>query len=491
LLGTGAHRPSPKIKSKIENRKSKIGKAPTWNKSTEHLYSAWLELLFSAPEGTFWRSLDEVTRDPTRNMLHNHLGLDEDESGAGGLELRPDCADNPYFLRAYFSWKVGAPFGYHKCTRGNRKSPPECTDWISLPRGKPLSVKAFNSFLRGLRSTVHAATARTSLDDDESDLYPVALSATSLRPGTVFADPYGHTLTLSRWVAQTEQAPGILLAVDAQPDGTVTVKRFWRGNFQFATEGIAGECGFKAFRPVSDTTRGPATLSSKAILASSDYGDYSLEQRGMPVAEFYDRMDALINPEPLEPVRVFRQLHDALHEQLLTRVTAVENAETWADGHAGEVVPMPSGPSVFQTSGPWEDFSTPSRDMRLLIALDTLADFPAKVERSPGLFKLAEGRSAAAVRVELEELAKSWRLEYKLSYDASDGVRRTLTLQDIVDRSSFLEVAYNPNDCPEIRWGAPHGSTEASTCKRKAPAEQRKKMDAYRDWFHERRRPVW
>ena len=52
-----------------------------------------------------------------------------------------------------------------------------------------------------------------------------------------------------------------------------------------------------------------------------------------------------------------------------------------------------------------------------------------------------------------------------------------------------LEVAYNLNDCVELRWGAPEGSEEASTCKRHAPAPQRTKMVEYRAWFHERRRP--
>jgi hypothetical protein len=34
-----------------------------------------------------------------------------------------------------------------------------------------------------------------------------------------------------RRIAQTEDAAGIILAVDGQPDGTVARKRFWRGNF--------------------------------------------------------------------------------------------------------------------------------------------------------------------------------------------------------------------------------------------------------------------
>jgi hypothetical protein len=50
-------------------------------------------------------------------------------------------------------------------------------------------------------------------------------------------------------------------------------------------------------------------------------------------------------------------------------------------------------------------------------------------------------------------------------------------------------MAYNLNDCVELRWGAPDQSAEASTCKRHAPSTQRAKMTEYRAWFRERRRP--
>ena len=52
-----------------------------------------------------------------------------------------------------------------------------------------------------------------------------------------------------------------------------------------------------------------------------------------------------------------------------------------------------------------------------------------------------------------------------------------------------LEMAYNVNDCVELRWGAADKTDEASTCKRHASEAQRTKMSGYRAWFHERRRP--
>ena len=60
----------------------------------------------------------------------------------------------------------------------------------------------------------------------------------------------------------------------------------------------------------------------------------------------------------------------------------------------------------------------------------------------------------------------------------------------MVARAEAFESAYNPNDCPELRWGAPRDSEEAATCKRRAPEEQQIKMRYYRVWFAERRRPA-
>ena len=68
----------------------------------------------------------------------------------------------------------------------------------------------------------------------------------------------------------------------------------------------------------------------------------------------------------------------------------------------------------------------------------------------------------------------------KFSYPRTDGSQWTLSLKDVIDRIGDLEMAYNVNDCVELRWGAPEGSEEAATCKRRAPQGQRAKMTDYR-----------
>ena len=466
-----------------------------WNRSTENLYSAWVERLFAeADEKSSWKALHDVTRNAGDNILYDHLGLAEDDpSGPAPVLLEPDCADAPYFLRAYFAWKMGLPFGFRLCTRGSLAQPPRCPDWFSLD-GEPGArddIRGFNRFLKQVMDTIHSGSARVALEDGQSDHYPLALSKDGLRPGVTFADPYGHTLTLVRWIRQTSDQPGRLLAVDAQPDGTVGLKRFWRGNFLFNTEGVIGNPGFKAFRPIRRTSAGrERPLTNDEILLYPDGGYFSLEQKGMAAGVFYDALERLINPQPLDPTAALRELVAAFHEQLQTRVVSVANAEEYMNAHPGEVIPMPSAPAaVFQDLGPWEDYSTPNRDMRLLLAMDVLRSFPERVVRSPRSFILGKDATPERMKEQLTELLDRLVRETSITYARSDGTSQTLSLEDILKRSRDLETAYNPNDGVEIRWGAPEGSSERASCRRRAPLDQIRRMESLRSWFQRRLRP--
>lgn len=465
-----------------------------WDRGAEDLYAAWIDALFrDADERSSWTALHGVTRDAGRNLLHDHLGLGEDEQGGRDpAVMEPDCADNPYYLRAYFAWKLGLPFGFRECDRGTLERAPRTGRWLTnaSASGSSNPVRAFNGFLRNVMNVIHSGSARTRLEDDSSDYYPVGLTRKDLRPGVVFADPYGHTLILVRWVPQEGNGPGALLAVDAQPDGTVGIKRFWRGNFLFTTSEVIGEPGFKAFRPIVRDRGRLRLLGNTEIAASPDYGNLSLAQKGMSSAVFYDAMERLINPKPLDPENALRDLFKALHEQLIVRVESVANGEAYMKGHPGAVVPMPgSAAALFQAGGLWEDFSTPNRDMRLLIAMDTVLEFPDKVVRSPDLYRLPKRRTGEEVRKDLEALSGKLARELSIAYVRSDGREQKLTLAEVLGRRDSFEMGYNPNDCVEVRWGAPAGSAELASGRRRAPASQSERMRALRPWFRKRLHP--
>jgi hypothetical protein len=518
----------------------------SWNSTNEALFSAWIEKLFDAPpdQDLNWKVWYEVLRDPSRNFLYNYLGRNEDNTQTG---LRPDCADFVYFLRAYFAFKMGLPFGYSNCSRGVGGRPPKCYQWFDVehpevtrpppppdqdaattaaeappsappqqkpgfmrlfgqsaeppaetpatitppakaPPPKPKRPTNFGEYLRDVGDVVHTGAVRAG--DDNADFYTVPLTKEALRPGTVYADPYGHVLMLVRRVPEVNGTPGVFLAVDAEPDGSITRKRFWRGNFLFVHEPTLGTPGFKHFRPIARENGGPLRrLSNAEIGKNPQYGDFSPEQSQMPAENFYDRMDDVMSPEPLDPGRAMTDAITSLSEQIKTRVTAVENGRKYQVKQAGDTS-MPDGASIFETTGAWEDYSTPARDLRLLIAIDVVRGFPDRLARRSDRYAIPAGKSVADMKNELQGVLASELASRKVTYTRSDGSQWTLSVKDVVDRATDFEMAYNPNDCVELRWGAPENSEEASTCKRHAPQAQRVKMSGYRAWFRDRHWPT-
>jgi len=546
----------------------------SWNRETENLYSAWIEKLFEAPldASPSWPALHVVLRDPARNVLHNHLGLREDSIN---LYIRPDCADLPYFLRAYFAFKMGLPYGYAKCTRGGGGKPPRCPVWwniekeeprpeapedivaaedaqasgasqqkptgglfdifkqqqaaapksnapgssatqrtaaarptpgfavppsASAPATKPAApvrpprptslALGFGHYLQySVADGVHSGAGRTRAADEGSDFYTVPLTEDNLRPGTVYADPYGHLLIIAKRVPQTGGNAGVFLAVDAQPDGTVSRKRFWRGNFLFAQDPALGDPGFKRFRPiVRDKNGALRRLTVAEISKNPNYGDFSLEQTKLSVEDFYDKMDDVMSPNPLDPLRAMKEAITSLEEQVKARVISVENGRKYQLSGKGDAS-MPDGAAIFETTGAWEDFATPSRDLRLLIAMDVVRNFPDRVARRPERYAMPRDKDVAQVKAELQAVLAQELSARKFSYPRTDGSQWTLSLKDVIDRVTDLEMAYNVNDCVELRWGAKEGSEEFATCRKRAPQAQRAKMTDYRPWFSERRRP--
>ncbi len=493
-----------------------------WNSGEEALYSAWVRELFRAPRGEdlAFSALDRVTSDSTRNLLHNALGWGEDHR-TKGMRLKPDCADTPYFLRAYYAWKRGLPFGFRHCSRGGAGLPPRCRDlftnegapelrreWRDILED-PEQELALNRlevvghfFRRTLAWGVHTGNGRAPHSDSRSDFYPVALERRALRPGTMYADPYGHVLVVVDLVAGEGPLPGVLYAIDGQPDGSITRKRFWEGNFLWNPDPTLGGSGFKGFRPLvhektdrKETESGPervwVTLDNRAIKRTADYGDIDETVGELSPEAFYDRMETLITPGTRDPVRAQAEAILALAEAVRARITSVSNGERFVAQNPGVEVTMPWGHTIFETVGPWENYSTPSRDLRILISMDVVRTFGDKVARQPSAYGVAEGTPLRELLSRLASQREAMLADTRqaFTYSRSDGSGQQLTLSELLERMDRLEVAYNPNDCSEVRWGAAPGSDEMRTCGRRAHDDQRRKMEAYRGWFRSRRRP--
>ena len=460
-----------------------------WTPAEEALHSAWLRALLDDPAPSLAR-LDLATRDPQKNLLHDALGLAEDSDR--GLELHPDQAELPYALRAYWAWKRHLPFAYRSCApgpaNGAARCPPAKTNLTPDPDAPASALaRAQGFFQRSLPRAVQPANLRTALDDAASDFYPVALARHVLRPGTVYADPYGHVLVLIGQRPTTPEHAGLLLAVAGHPDGSITREHFWPGSFLHDPDPARGGSGFRHFRPVVARGAELVQLDDDAITDSLEHGDLWTGYAALTADELHDRVDTLVGIGTRDPFLVQRELVDALAHAVRARVAAVEQGAAHLRNH-GRPVPMPPGFEIFAASGPWERLASPGRDLRLLTALAAVRRFVDRVRSNPAGYGTPDGERGEPILNQL--ISDRDRLladpRHQFSYRRSDGSQQTLTLADLVTRVPALEVAYNPNDCPEHRWGAPGGSDEASTCTHRAPRDQQQRMESHRPWFRER-----
>ncbi len=261
-----------------------------WHDGWERVFSAWIAHLFRplAGQPSGWRPLHRVLRLPRRNLLHDRLGHREDDyTSRVKVQAWADCGDTPYQLRAYFAWKMGLPFRYRRCSRGNSIRGPRCPvrrdnttaefDRLANP------VRRFNAFIRqGLAWWVHSGTLRTLPEDEGSDFYPIRLARGSIRPGTVFVDVSGHALVVTQWDHRG------LFAIDGHPDMSVTRRRFSEKHFRYFRGTRTG--GFKAFRPLKLVGGHVVPVPNSALRRFFSVEQYRFASR----AEFYRRMRLLL-----------------------------------------------------------------------------------------------------------------------------------------------------------------------------------------------------
>ena len=101
------------------------------------------------------------------------------------------------------------------------------------------------------------------------------------------------------------------------------------------------------------------------------------------------------------------------------------------------------------------------------------------------------GKSVEDVKSELQGMLASELASRKISYTRSDGSQWTLSVKDVVDRAVDFEMAYNPNDCVELRWAAPaqqRGGVDLQAARARRRSARR--CRDYRAWFRERHWPT-
>ena len=357
---------------------------------------------------------------------------------------------------------------------------------------KATAVKAFGTFLKGtVADKAHSGSARQPFEEESSDYYPVALTLESMRPGDDLRRPV-------RARAHDREAPpaDARSAAACCSRSTDSPTAPWRESDTGAATSSTRRSASSA--DLDSSGFGPSCAAPASSFASTtrrseehpDYGDVSRDAAKLDLEGFYDKMEDVLSPQPLDPQRAMLETISALEEQVRTRVKSVDNGRKWLDDGEGARVDA-RGPGDLRDERRLGGLlhavarsAHPHRDRRRagLPGARRPAARALRDARRPHRRRRWRASSSASSTRELE----SRSVEYTrtdgtaVQADARRGPRRAATA---------LEMAYNPNDCVESRWGAPAGSAELATCRAHAPAEQRSRMESYRAWFHERRRP--
>ena len=394
-----------------------------WNADEESRYSAWVEKIGSKQ----WRSINHAVRDAEYNSLYD--ATDED------LHLYADCADLPYVLRAYYAYKRRLPYVFNQVTGGRYTIRPNRTATVI----DNLTFEGTTQqFFTQIANYVHTGNYRTAPDATDSATYPIRIARKTLRPGAIFYSPEGHV-----GVVCAVEEDGTIRLIDGHPDQTVTRIRF---SSKLVWKSAARVGGFRAFRPVH-------VVNSAAVLVENNdvapgFGD---EQYSFGKA-YYQTIRERLNTVSVDPLTLFEAyIREDVFREVLDRKAAVEIGWEIGRQHA-----IPVGSNIYDAVDDWENYSSPSRDLRLRRAMLAVPEEARRLMElcrdHPEQFTDTSQRNPVRLGFALLERKQQLFLNLTFEYTNSAGEPVQLSLLDIERR--LFALSFDPNHPPELRWGA-------------------------------------
>jgi len=394
----------------------------SWNDAEETAYSNWVQRLGKKS----WKSVHLMLHDRSVNSYYT----ESDKH----LSFRSDCGDLPFVLRSYFAYKRQLPIIIPVVRGGNYSPTPNPTVALISNRSYPGDIRDF--FLR-LPNIVNTATLRSDYRQNNTACYPTAINRQALRPGTLFYDPNGHAA-----IVCDIEADGTIRFIDAHPDQSVT-RSVFGPKFHWKTSSLNG--GFMFFRPIYLRRGVPEFENDARRLPHRSTEQYQLGN------DYHMQIKLRLAQSRLDPVSdLERYIKNDTYREALDRVEAVKRG--WS---IARHTPIHVPPNIYYSDGPWENLSTPGRDIRLRLSF---LNIPSRIQyylrlsqQSPELVV----KNARAPIALLDQLIKTQERLFKtltIDYPNSRGQLITLSLLDI-ERRLFL-LSFDPNHPPELRWGA-------------------------------------
>lgn len=472
-----------------------------WNDADEARFDQFIAKFGAAIASHKCNTVKSCVQSPEANM---YAGEDPD-----GLIMFADCAEFAYFLRAYFAYHNGLPFGYVTEVKMNMQpyaSEPSLTE---DPSTKELDTSLYGNYIvsRGgssLPSAVgqehdlitymermfdHVSTRTYRVGPmtpgyGNSDLYPVHLDRVGIRPGTIVHDT-GHVLVI--WNVDKR---GVIHAIDAHPDGSVQFK-----NIQPSTLGRSRPdqgLGFYRFRPLRLVNPKHATngeLIGGKIVAATDeelvqLGRWSVDQwfgvgsniqpgssvdpnlwrTAFSTVNFFDYLALQLRDQNQLIIAdsVPGDMMTSLCDQIQQRESDVNTFVAQGINQMPHPNQIPA--NIFGEDDPtWGAYSTPGRDGRIRASVGDIVKSAVQqfhlAKSGDKIVQFAGDAKAyvAALRARLAALDKTCAIQYT----TSDSRTVRLTFSQVLTRLN--KMSFDPYLCPEKAWGA--SGDELASCR--------------------------
>jgi len=266
--------------------------------------------------------------------------------------LKTDCADAAYTLRWIFAYINKLPMASR--LGGSRQlftNESMQEEWLKLPTDP--DWKKNQRFKKALEYVLKNTYTHTLMDDS----YPVGVSADELTPGThhlALRESSGHTMIVYK-VNDPDGLPLTMLYSNLP----VIVRDLIQTFFQEGQSPTLNDSGFYKIRWAQKNEKGWRLIPAKAI---PGYSEDQFNLKPEPNQPYFWALYRKINPD-FSLVKMVQMAMKEIIERLQDRIKLVEDGYQYclhadcSPGSAGD-----------------EDWSTPSRDRRLLMLERTLRD---------------------------------------------------------------------------------------------------------------------
>lgn len=494
----------PQVKAMRTPRVWKV-KRTTWEKVDEQAYENFIRQLAASKCNT----TDKCLSGPG-----NMLRTEEDMLN----NFYSDCADLPYYLRAYFAYKMNLPMSFVLEIAQNPFTPEQILQnekeraAVLLKDGEE-GVMKFDKQLGDLRysrngnipvSRLNIPSTSERIRDFgtvgpnivdiissgfmrmasapefgnvQPDFYSPRINADNIRPGTTLYNVAGHVA-----VVYEVTRKGEVLFMDAHPDNSISY-----GSFNLAYQPLRVSYGgnFKNFRPITVLNpkyndEGDIVSGQIQVASDDEIPQFSLEQYNGDAEPINGKKTFKLRPTDskgsnfhdwvkyrlsggsyrLDPIQEMRSEVDSLCLAAQDRVIAVQEAVSNGVHNLPHPATLPQ--NIFGAEGEWESYSSPSRDLRLRAQILSIpAAAKDWVDRSKAKDPLVN-YSGNDLKQDLKNAYHAAASSCKITYRNSNNSAVSIPLETIINRAALL--SYDPYMCPEIRWGA-NTSEELASCK--------------------------